>query len=261
MGCGSADTAPTHGRQHALSLSALDARVKLTGVFGLILLIGLTPNPAILTLVGFFALVQGIAVLGRLDPVSVALRGLLALPFAGAAAVLVFTTPGPTLAAVPVVGWPISETGLLLFSGIVLKSMVAVQAGALLVMSTAHTETVRALSKMPVPRLLVAIMAFMLRYLDVLREEATRLQRARAARSATPPGAKGPSWRFQVESTGRLVGALLLRSFERGERVYRAMAARGYDGEIRWPEAPRLTAQDWTPVVIVLLLGLLLLLI
>ncbi len=30
-----------------------------------------------------------------------------------------------------------------------------------------------------------------------------------------------------------MAGNLLVRSFDRGERIYAAMAARGYDGEVR----------------------------
>jgi cobalt/nickel transport system permease protein len=40
-----------------------------------------------------------------------------------------------------------------------------------------------------------------------------------------------------------MVGSLFLRSYERSERVYAAMQARGYDGELRllWDKAWRLT--------------------
>jgi len=40
-----------------------------------------------------------------------------------------------------------------------------------------------------------------------------------------------------------MVGSLFLRSYERSERVYAAMQARGYDGELRllWARAWRLT--------------------
>jgi len=36
-----------------------------------------------------------------------------------------------------------------------------------------------------------------------------------------------------VKALAGMIGILLVRSFERGERVYRAMQARLYDGEIR----------------------------
>jgi cobalt/nickel transport system permease protein len=44
------------------------------------------------------------------------------------------------------------------------------------------------------------------------------------------PGGK-LTWRAQV--TGAMAGSLFLRSLERSDRIYMAMLARGYDGEVR----------------------------
>ena len=41
-----------------------------------------------------------------------------------------------------------------------------------------------------------------------------------------------PRWLWQARGTGRMVGALVVRTFERGERVHVAMLARGYDGRM-----------------------------
>jgi cobalt/nickel transport system permease protein len=48
-----------------------------------------------------------------------------------------------------------------------------------------------------------------------------------------------------------MVGSLFLRSYERSERVYAAMQARGFDGEFRSMGGRALTAGDWTAFVIV----------
>jgi cobalt/nickel transport system permease protein len=42
--------------------------------------------------------------------------------------------------------------------------------------------------------------------------------------------------------TGGMAGNLFIRSIDRGERIYDAMAARGYDGEIRSFPLPPLTS-------------------
>jgi cobalt/nickel transport system permease protein len=44
---------------------------------------------------------------------------------------------------------------------------------------------------------------------------------------------------------GRLLGVLFLRSYERGERLYLAMLARGYDGACAQPQTPALKPRDW----------------
>ncbi len=101
------------------------------------------------------------------------------------------------------------------------------------------------------PRLLVAIIGFMYRYLAVLAGEAGRLNRARRSRSAVVAGRGGGSVRWRAGVVGGMVGSLFLRSYERSERVYGAMQARGFDGEFRSMGGRGLTATDWTAFVVV----------
>jgi cobalt/nickel transport system permease protein len=42
-----------------------------------------------------------------------------------------------------------------------------------------------------------------------------------------------------------MAGSLFLRSFERADRVYAAMAARGYDGEVRAFPLPAISPVSW----------------
>ena len=80
-----------------------------------------------------------------------------------------------------------------------------------------------ALRHLRLPALLVAIISFMYRYLFVLADEALRC--------ACLPGYKSGgtvTWRARV--TGNMAGQLFVRSYERSDRVYNAMLARGYSG-------------------------------
>ena len=61
-----------------------------------------------------------------------------------------------------------------------------------------------------------------------------------------------PRFLWQVGATARGVGALFLRAFERGERVYLAMLSRGFDGAMpqaaeRRPEPPPVGRRAWPP--------------
>jgi cobalt/nickel transport system permease protein len=110
--------------------------------------------------------------------------------------------------------------------------------------------------------LLVAILGLMWRYLFVMADEALRLMRARQARSGHPatPGARmGGSIAWRARVTGGMAGNLFLRSFERADRIYAAMASRGYDGEVRAFPLPPLTRGQQG--VLTLSLGLLALLV
>ena len=108
-----------------------------------------------------------------------------------------------------------------------------------------------ALGRLHVPRLLVAIIGFMYRYLAVLTGEAGRLNRARLSRSAVVEGRGGGSLRWRAGVVGGMVGSLFLRSYERSERVYAAMQARGFDGEFRTMTGRPLATADWVAFAVV----------
>jgi cobalt/nickel transport system permease protein len=120
------------------------------------------------------------------------------------------------------------------FASVLAKSWISVQAAILLVRLTTLPELLWGLQALRTPTILVTIAGFTYRYLDVLRNEASRLRTARKARSGTIaglPGGGSLQWRARV--TGWMVGSLMTRSIERSERIYNAMLARGYRGEIR----------------------------
>lgn len=243
------------------ALHAADPRAKVAAALLLILLLSLAPFGAFGAYVGFFALAMAGALAARLDPLLVVRRSLIALPFALAAVTLVFTVPGPPVLTLPLTGWAVTGPGLVRFASILFKSMISVQFAALLLATTHFTAMVWALGSLRVPRVLVAIISFMYRYIFVLVEEAGRLARARDSRSAVLPGVRprSRSLVFRARTTGRLIGALFLRSFARSERVYMAMVSRGYRGEVRLLNPQPLTARDGVIVGLPTVLGGLLL--
>jgi cobalt/nickel transport system permease protein len=77
-----------------------------------------------------------------------------------------------------------------------------------------------------VPRIFILIVSFMYRYTFVFVEELRRMQRAMASRNYRA------RWLWNVPALGHMLGALFLRSYSRGERVYVAMLSRGYEGTV-----------------------------
>jgi cobalt/nickel transport system permease protein len=55
-----------------------------------------------------------------------------------------------------------------------------------------------------------------------------------------------PRFLWQAKAFAVGVGALFLRAFERGERVYLAMVSRGYTGRLPAPDARGAGALQWT---------------
>ena len=240
------------------AIHTMDARVKLPAALAYIFAVTLTPvgHWAALGLLAL-PLVVVLAV-SRLSPLLVARRSALALPFVLAAVPLMFTKEGEALFSVPLFGWTASQEGLEAVLSILTKSWLSVVAAVILTATTPAAELLRAMRALGVPRLLVATVSFMYRYLFVIGEEALRLMRARDSRSARLPGQKvGGRLGWRAKVLGHMVGSLFLRTYERSERVYAAMQARGYDGEPRflWGRAWRAVEVVTVAVLVAYLAG------
>jgi cobalt/nickel transport system permease protein len=182
--------------------------------------------------------------MARLGALKLSRNAFIAAPFLLAAVPLIFVRPGEPLGTIGPL--TVSGEGLRMFGTIALKAWLSVQAALLLTFTTPFHDLVDALRDLRLPRILVAIIAFMYRYLAVLGDEAGRMLRARAARSAhAVAGASGGTLAWRARVTGQMVGSLFLRSYERSERIYAAMQARGFDGTFRHLAARRIEHGAW----------------
>ncbi|HPH94949.1 MAG TPA: cobalt ECF transporter T component CbiQ [Anaerolineaceae bacterium] len=217
------------GSSPSSTLTFINARVRLILILAFIIGLNLTPAGAWPAYLLFFSLVLSTAVLARLKTGPLVLKSLAALPFSLAALLLIFSGGEPLLNG----PWGIrfSQPGLVRFFSIVIKACISLQAALVLTGVTPAPDLLRALRELGLPRVFVSIITLMWRYLDLLVDEARRLLTARASRSSHLNGRSGGSlvWRAQV--AGGMAGSLLLRGMERGDRVYAAMLARGYNGE------------------------------
>jgi cobalt/nickel transport system permease protein len=226
----------------------LDPRVKVVITVFFIVSNVLTPDgawPAFLLSWVFVLLVNALSDLSLLYAFK---RSFIALPFALAAITVMFTIPGHPVAAFVLGPWQvvITEAGLIRFASIVVRSWLSVQMAILLTATTQFPDLMHALRHLYVPQILVSIISFTYRYLFVLADEAMRLLRAREARSAAAPqGRSGGAMIWRARVAGNMVGQLFLRSYERSERVYNAMLARGYQGHFQTLNPHIMTPQDW----------------
>lgn len=170
-----------------------------------------------------------------LGPFRLSRGAVVALPFTLAAFPLIFTIQEQVIATVVLgpLDLTISAEGLRRFLTITAGSWLSVQVALLLAFTTPFHDLVDALRELRLPRILISIISFMYRYLAVLTDEGSRMLRARDARSALGDGRGGGSIRWRATVTGRMVGSLFLRAYERSERIYAAMQARGFEGEFR----------------------------
>jgi cobalt/nickel transport system permease protein len=220
----------------------LDARAKLVATLAFILATSLAPPRAVtLVLLGALALA---AILASRVPLLEALkRSSLVLPFAGMVAVsLPFTRAGETLWSARLLGWTLTLTdqGLQAFATLLVKAWLSVWVSGLLVATTPFPALLAGMRGLYIPSVLVTLIGFTYRYLFVLVDEAIRLQTARDARSVGSGGTL--LWRAKV--LGSMVGSLFIRSYERSERIYQAMASRGYTGQTVTMPPPAWHARD-----------------
>ncbi|MBN2388256.1 MAG: cobalt ECF transporter T component CbiQ [Anaerolineales bacterium] len=244
---------------------ALDPRVKLVLALAYILTVALTPVGAWPVYFLLLAVILSVGILSALGLGFIQRRALLALPFMLAAVPIIFTNGETALFSFPLGTWTLTgyAEGLARFASVALKSWLSVQAAVVLASSTSFPDLLQAMRAIRIPRLLVAMFGLMWRYLFVLVDEALRLMRARAARSGQGAEAvhrSGGSMAWQARVAGGMAGNLFLRAFERSDRIYMAMVARGYDGEIRSLPLSAIGSGSWLTLAGGLILLILLLL-
>jgi cobalt/nickel transport system permease protein len=213
----------------ASRIHRLDPRAKIAGFAG-ITVVGVSTPPWYWAVLAVCALaLAAIAAAARIGPGVIWSRARVVLPLVVFVAVFVpFVRGGETIDLGPLA---VSRDGLTTFAAVSSKALIGTVSAVLLGATTSFPDVLHGLERMRAPRLLTLIAAFMYRYLFVIGGEARRMRVALAARGYRPRHA------LQAGAIGRVATALFLRTFERGERVYVAMLARGYAGA-----APRLRA-------------------
>jgi cobalt/nickel transport system permease protein len=224
----------THGA--AGIVQRIDPRLRIILAAGFAIL-----TVALSTLPALFAALAGaamLAILARLPPMMTARRMagmegfmLVVLAF------LPFTVPGQVLVEIG----PLTATA----AGISRAIEIVLTANAIVLACLALVGTIEpvvlghALARLRVPDKIVQMLLFTVRYIALLDEEFARLRLAMRARAFQACGTMH-TWR----SFGWLFGMLLVRSFERAERILEAMKCRGFAGRYHVIDATRYGTVD-----------------
>lgn len=207
----------------------LPAHVKVLVLLGFVLGVVATPREQVWAFGLHAAVLVAVVMIARLPAGLVARRTVVEIPFVVFAVALPFVAQGDRVAVTvgPGDGWwtlSLSEAGLLGAVNILAKATLGVVAAIVLAATTAPADLVSGLHRLRVPALFVAILHFMIRYVDIVVDDMRRMAVARASRGFRARHAG------HVRVLATAAGALFVRSYERGERVHRAMLARGYTG-------------------------------
>lgn len=154
-------------------------------------------------------------------------------------------------------GWlQITTNGLTILGSVALKALLSLLILNILTLSTSLPLLLYALSSLRTPPLLVAILASMCRYIGVLVDEFQSMRRAAAARNFSSDRwwQRSQSSAWQRRAIGNMMGAMFIRTFDRGERIHQAMLSRGYQGSPPILEPPKWHKKDtWAIAVTVVL--------
>jgi len=205
----------------------LDARAKII-VFFTFVLVGVSCPPASFHLFGLSVVcLVAIALLARLPLGHLVRKLLVVLPF-----LLVVSISIPFMKkngsgegyGLGFGGLSVSKSGLWTLWNVMIKSSLGIFSIILLYSTTSFPRLIKGMERLGCPRIFTILVSFMYRYSFILIDEMQRMKRARDSRSF------GGRWIWQSRAIGHMIGALFLRSFLRGERVYLAMLSRGYQG-------------------------------
>lgn len=199
------------------------AHLKLLTLFGFMLAVVALPREAYAAHGVAALLLLAVVAASQVPPRFLAPRMLIEVPFAVFALLMPFISHGPRA---EVLGLTVSQPGLEAGLALLMKGTIGVLASLTFAATTEPDAILRGLRRLRMPDLVVQIMGFMMRYLDVVTAEMGRMVVAMRSRGCDPRSPR--HW----PALARSLGALFVRSYERGERVHHAMLSRGYTGRM-----------------------------
>lgn len=224
-------------------LQAIDPRVKVVGLFALIVAAALASR--LWTLAAILTAATILAVLSRLSLRTLASR-VWASAFVFSAAISIpalFLTPGVAMVSFPN-GLAITVTGLRTAAFLLLRVETSATLALLLIFTTPWMHVLKALRVLRAPVLVVVILGMTCRYILLLLETAHEMFEARKSRTV---GAldQGDRRRMAISAAG----VLLNRTFQLSGDVYLAMQSRGFRGEVYLLDEFQMKPRDWLAAV------------
>ena len=236
------------GHVHALYLHGhspihrLAPQVKILGAVALVFCFVATPRQAMWAFAIYAALVVVIGIVARIPPSFAVRRMAIEIPFLFVALLLPLFGGG---SSIEVLGVSLSEAGLWDAWNILAKATLGLAVAVILGATTQIPEILAGLDGLKMPSVVTAIAGFMVRYIDVILSDWSRMRIAMASRG------HDARWFTQVVPLARTLGVMFVRTYERGERVYLAMRSRGYTGTMPPSAIPATPPAQWITVALV----------
>lgn len=137
----------------------------------------------------------------------------------------------------------ISE-GMVSFCSIFLKTILTVMAVLILISTTSMNDLVYVMIEFRIPSIIIIQIMMTYRYINVLLEEISVMYYAYILRAPKQKGIK-------LKDMGPFLGQLIIRSFDRAERIYNAMKCKGFEGDILFSKKEKISKNGWLYIIIV----------
>ena len=190
-------------------LQKIPSQFKIAGLVLFIFLVVLTPIQIWWAYIIYVGMLFVLVLISRLPLTFIVKRLLVIMPF-----LLILLVSVPFLHKAD--RW-------MIFTRCLMRSMLCCLGIIIVFASTKFTHVLEGFKKLHVPQIIIMIISFMYRYIFVIEDEFLRMQRAFQSRNVR--NKKG--W-FFTRSFANMVGVLFIRAYERAERIYLAMCARGF---------------------------------
>lgn len=216
-------------------------QVKLVALVWFVSAVAVTPRHAVWAFAVHAALLVTIAAVAHVPATLIARRVLVVAPFLLVAAIVPFIGEGPRTTVGPL---ELSTDGMWAAWNIAAKALLGATASIILTATTPIPDILTGMTRLHIPRPVVAIIAFMIRYLDLIADQLDRMRTAMTARG------HDPRWLWQARPIAAAAGTLFVRTYERGERIHHAMLARGFSGHMPDPDPQPVTISAWLTALI-----------
>jgi cobalt/nickel transport system permease protein len=238
----------------------LDARVKILGMFAIIIAMVAVPYSPLIFTVGFvfFAFIAALWALSGLPWLVYAKRLIMVLPFGLFIIIFQIFFVNRYYSVFHVVvdlplGIHIYAESIEFAFILLVKFIVCVSAIILLSSTTKLQDMLEGAGRMGLPAEFALTFGMMIRYLFVFGYIFRKINEALTTRCFDPFD-PALSYRYRMKQIGYTVGTIFVRSYEQGERVYTSMLCRGYgkDSHIFLVKKP-LRTTEWSFLVFCLL--------
>ncbi len=150
-------------------------------------------------------------------------------------------------------GVSVTYEGVRYGSLIILRAIAAVTLVLTMLGTMRFDTTIKALYMLKVPGALVQMLMFTYRYIFVLLDEFSRMLRAMSCK-----GFVLKANRYALSMLGNMIGMLIVKSYERSDRVYKSMISKGYTGNPMTLTKFNMVAGDYALIVLIIGIAILL---